>query len=154
MRPDLLNSIYYKLSEKEDTTNLQGNVNDYVKKVFVLFLDLLNHSGVSDLNEKIKVKTEFENGKVMEVVTEAGEHLIEMLLFSDEFKREIDELDDALMSGCDCRNKEGVVDKIKAILSDVGSESIELKDWVNAVKGMNDCEDFDAEESFFDLDDF
>ena len=154
MRPDLLNSIYYKLSEKEDTTNLQGNVNDYVKKIFVLFLDLLNHAGVNDLKEKIKVRTEFENGKVMEVVTEAGEHLIEMLLFSDDLEKEIEELDNSFMSGCDCQNKEGVVHKIKAILSDVGSESIELKDWIEAVRGMNDCEDFDAEESFFDLDDF
>jgi hypothetical protein len=47
-----------------------------------------------------------------------------------------------------------VLHKIKAIIADVGSESIELKDWIKAVNGLDGCEDFDAEEDFFDLDDF
>jgi hypothetical protein len=154
MRQDLLNSIYYKLSGTEESADLQGIVNNYVKKIFVLYLDLLNDAGVDNLTEKVKVKSEFGDGKVMETIVEAGEHLIEILLFSDHFKTEIQELDDTLVESCQCQNREGVLHKIKAIIADVGSESIELKDWIKAVNGLDGCEDFDAEEDFFDLDDF
>jgi hypothetical protein len=154
MKPNLLNSIYYKLSQTEDGIGLQSAANNYVKKVFMLYLELLDQAGVDDLNEKVKVRTEFANSKVLETECTAGEHLIEALLHSDDFENEMNELDQDFLNSCDCENKEGILHRIKAILSDVGSESIEKSDWLDAVNGMQNCKDYVSEEKFFDLDDF
>jgi hypothetical protein len=154
MKPNLLNSIYYKLSQTEEVKGLQNAVNNYTKKVFMLYLELLDQAGVDDLNERVKVKTEFANSKVLETECTAGEHLIEALLHSDDFEDEMKELDEIFLNSCQCNNKEGILHRIKAILSDVGSESIEQSDWLDAVDGMKNCEDFESEERFFDLDDF
>jgi len=43
---------------------------------------------------------------------------------------------------------------VKAIIEDIGSESVEQEDWMNALRKIDNCEDFEEEERFFDLDDF
>ncbi len=154
MKPNLLNSIYYKLSQVEEGEGLQNCVNNYAKKVFMLYLELLDQLDVDDLNEQVKVKLLLPSGKTHETLVNVGEHLIETLLNSDDFEDEISELDKDFLNKCNCPNKEGILHMVKAIIEDIGSESVEQEDWMNALRKIDNCEDFEREERFFDLDDF
>lgn len=142
MKPALLNSIYYKLSEAESKEGLQNIAALYAKKVYILYLDALDKAGVNNLHRKIKVKTKFPDGYVLESTYQAGEHIIESLFESDEFSREIKELDDMFLNSCECENKNIALNFLKIILKDVGSDSLDMNDWLEAIKNFSNCEEF------------
>lgn len=152
MKTALLNSIYYKLSTAEPQGGLQNLVNNYSKQVFVLFLDALDKAGIENLKKKIKVKTKFADGYVLESTFLAGQHMIETLFESEEYAKEIKELDQNFLNACECPQKEAVLHLLKAVLSEVGSESIDPKDWSEAVQHFTDCEEFAEEyENFIEF---
>ena len=138
MKPALLNSIYE--DDSKSLNNLHSLVSFYAKKIQILYLDLLDKSGIKNLDEKVKVITKFPDGYVLKNTYKAGHHFIEYLFENSDFKKDIEKLDEMFLNNCRCENKEEVLDHLKYILMECGSESISLKDWNKALKNFKTCD--------------
>ena len=153
MKPALLNSIYLKLSQ-ESHNDLNSLVNNYSKKIFMLYLDALHKAGVNDVNEKIKVSTKFDDGYVLNSVFKAGHHIIESIFESEEFKATIDEFDKMFLENCPCPNKINILHTLKSILIEIGGESADQEEWVSELEKIQACEDFNSFDELNNIDDF
>jgi hypothetical protein len=142
MNPALLNAIYHKIDSKKQFESLQDVVNYYEEKVFELYIGALSKVGIDNLDQKIKVTTKFPDGNTLTSVFKAGHHMIEVVLDSEEYRKEINELDTIFLKNCQCENKEDILDKLKYILMEVGSETIDKHEWSESVQGFSNCEDF------------
>ncbi len=146
MKSPLLNSIYLKMSQKNDLSGLKKTIDTYVKYMYVLYLDVLEDCGVNNLDEKIEVKTKFQDGYTLKHTYEAGYYLINLLLDSDEYKRAVSKLDERFLDECECPNKEQVLNYLKAIIADVGSETIEKEKWDSISEYFTDCPELSSDE--------
>lgn len=148
MKPALLNSIYHKMNPENSSGGLRSVAENYIKKAFLLYLDALEKAGVSDLNEKVKVKTKFKDGHEIESIYKAGHHMIEDLFEAEEYSVAIDELDQNFLNACECPNKDKALMILKLAIQEVGGESIEQKSWLKIANFFESCDPFsEIEES-------
>ena len=96
MKPALLNSIYK--DDSKSLNNLHSLVSFYAKKIQILYLDLLDKSGIKNLDEKVKVITKFPDGYVLKNTYKAGHHFIEYLFENSDFKKDIEPLIQKIIS--------------------------------------------------------
>ncbi len=146
MKSPLLNSIYLKLSQTDDLSGLKKAVSTYIKYMYILYLDVLEDCGVNDLDEKIEVKTKFQDGYTLKHTYEAGYYLINLLLDSDEYKKAIQNLDSRFLDECECPNKEQVLNYLKAIIAEVGSETIKKEEWDEISNYFENCPELQGED--------
>jgi hypothetical protein len=142
MKPALLNSIYNKLDSEESLNDLQNLINHYVKKVFVLYLNLLDKVGIKNLDQTILVTNKMPDGYIMKNKFKAGHHMITSLLEGENTKHDIEELDHLFLKHCTCPNAKDILAEIKYGIEDVGSESIDQDEWIERFKGHDNCEDY------------
>ena len=141
MKPALLNSIYK--DDSKSLNNLHSLVSFYAKKIHILYLNLLDKSGIKNLDEKIKVSTKFPDGYVFTNTYKAGHHFIEYLFEGPDFRKDIEKLDEMFLDNCRCGNKEDILEWLKHYLTEEGSETISFKEWEKSLKDFNTCESFD-----------
>jgi hypothetical protein len=141
MKPALLNSIYK--DDSKSLNNLHSLVSFYAKKIHILYLNLLDKSGIKNLDEKIKVSTKFPDGYVLTNTYKAGYHFIEYLFEGPDFRKDIEKLDEMFLDNCRCENKEHILEWLKYYLTEEGSETISFKEWEKSLKDFNTCESFD-----------
>jgi len=141
MKPALLNSIYE--DDSKSLNNLHSLVSFYAKKIQILYLDLLDKSGIKNLDEKVKVITKFPDGYVLKNTYKAGHHFIEYLFEGPDFRKDIEKLDEMFLNNCRCENKEEILDWLKHYLIEEGSKTVSFKDWEKSLKDFKTCESFD-----------
>jgi len=146
MKPALLNSIYNK---EQNFDSLRGLTDYYAKKMFVLYLNSLNKAGIDNLDQEITVTTKFPDGYEMHNTFKAGEHLMEALFDSEETKSEIQKLDQTFLENCQCPNKEDILNKLKFVLIEIGSQSVSQEEWTKELGAFGDCSDFEEVEEDF-----
>jgi hypothetical protein len=135
MKPALLNSIY---EDAKPLNNFNELAKQYAKKIHVLYLNLLDKAGVKNLDEKIKVTTKFPDGYVMTDTFKAGHHLIEYLFDSDTTQNQIQKLDNEFLKNCSSSKKEELLEKIKHVISEEGSENLNLNNWLDVVEDIKE----------------
>jgi hypothetical protein len=141
MKPALLNSIYE--DDSKSLNSLHSLVSFYAKKIQILYLDLLDKSGIKNLDEKVKVITKFPDGHVLKNTYKAGHHFIEYLFEGPDFRKDIEKLDEMFLNNCRCENKEDILDWLKHYLIEEGSKTVSFKDWEKSLKDFKTCESFD-----------
>lgn len=134
MKPALLNSIYLKTSKHEYFHSLNELIEFYVDKLYVLYLNVLDDAGVSNLNEKIKVKTKLPSGKIITDHYSAGLHLIDVLFDSDQYEHDLHKLDSIFLKNCQEKNKEEILDKIKYVFSEVACNTLDKKEIIKEIQ--------------------
>ena len=131
----LLNSIYKQCSS-QDFSNPGELINYYVNKIHLLFLDILDQSGIDNLDEKIKVTSKFEDGYILTSLFRAGEHFIDVIFSSTDYEKEISKLDKMFLDNYNSQNeedkedKEDTLEKIKHIISEIAPETIDKEEWL------------------------
>lgn len=141
MKPSLLNSIYVKLSKQEFSTKLEQDVNEFINKVYVLFLETLEDQGITNLEQRIKIDR-YDQPTV-------GNFILETILYGDPFKKQMEKFENEFLQNCDCEYKEEILGFLKSVLNEEGCESTDILEWNNMSKGFADCEDFsDLREKF------
>jgi hypothetical protein len=105
-----------------------------------MYLDVLEKSGIKNLDQKINVKTKFPDGHIMTDTFKAGHHFIEHVFFSEETQKELEKLDDTFLKNCKCKDKEELLEHLKYVIQEVGSEDLNIKSWLDATKNFNSCD--------------
>lgn len=131
MKPQLLDSIYYSNQQPQNDV-----VSFYVKKIYALFVDLLDKSGINNLSEMISADITLSNGKVLKNKLQAGHYFIDYILFSDKTKEEIEKLDKIFLQNIQSDNPEETLEHIKYILVEEASETLDMKQWLEALKNI------------------
>ena len=145
MKPALLDSIYHKINTGQTFDDLKSLADFYAQKVYTLYLDSLKKSGITNLDETIKVTSKLQDGYILKNTFRAGDHMIEALFHSQDYSRDIKKLDDTFLDNCQCPNKEEVLHKLKFVLIEIGSESIGQDEWLKELGAFSDCNNFPTE---------
>lgn len=139
MKSALLNAIYRTAGE-ESVHDLKDAILYYMEKVYLLYIDALDSANVNNLDEMIEVTLKFPDGYTMTNTLRAGDHLIDMVLDSDEYRKNIQKLDEIFLQHSHCPEKEEHLAYLKYILSEVGAETLDKDEWTEAVlSAMSEC---------------
>ncbi len=133
----LLNSIYQQHSAPQNISDMSGLINYYVNKIHLLFLDILDQSGIDNLDQKIKVTTKFDDGYMLTSVFTAGAHFIDVIFASEDYEKEISKLDETFLKNCPSPNKEDILEKLKHVIAEIASETIDKEEWIKEINELN-----------------
>lgn len=139
MKSDLLNSIYQKHDSQHDFNNTKDLMNFYVNKIHLLYVDALDKAGIENLDQKIKVTTKFDDGYVLTNVFNAGHHIIDVVFDSEDYSKNLENLDKTFLQKCTCPDKEDLLEKIKHIIAEIGSETIDKQEWLKELDHLKTC---------------
>lgn len=146
MKPSIFNSINDNEPMSPDSIN--GLIEYYTDKIHAMYVNLLKELGVEHLDEKITVVTTLSDNDKVTNTFKAGHHVIEMLFQSGETRRDIEKLDKKFLTLCPCNHKTSILNQIKYLLMEVGSETIDKQEWADAISGLNTCEDLNNIDDF------
>lgn len=146
MKPSIFNNINDDENVSSDSIN--GLIEYYTDKIHAMYVDLLKELGVEHLDEKITVVTKLSDNDKVTSTFKAGHHVIEMLFQSGETRKEVSLLDKRFLTLCPCSHKTSILNQLKYLLMEVGSETIDQKEWKEAISGLNTCEDLNNIEDF------
>ena len=97
------------------------------------------------MSGKIKIKTTFPDGYVLEYTQEAGFHLINFVFDSKDYKNQIKKLDDEFLDSCECSNKNKILNILKAAIVEVGSDTADSDDWNTIANDFSDCASYELD---------
>lgn len=133
MNPILLNSIYNK-EDHNKFNDLSSLVEYYTKKVFLLFFSALENAEINHPSEKIKVTNKYSDGQEMTRIYPAGEHFMNLVLYSDDYKKEMEKINKMFYENCPCKDKKYTLSWVHSILEDLADESVNLEEWLKMMK--------------------
>jgi hypothetical protein len=133
MKNSLLNSIY---SKKTPSKNFDDLLEFYVDKIFIMYLNALEDAGISNVDEKIKVKQKYL-GKMITVESTGGDYATTIVFDTNEFQDAIDKLDKIFLDHCEFTHKKDILDTVKYLLREVGCHTADKSDWLEVLKTSN-----------------
>jgi|APCry1669189534_1035231.scaffolds.fasta_scaffold09702_5 hypothetical protein len=133
MNNALLNSIYYKKSEKK-IQSYDDLVENYVNNLFILYLNLLDEHNIQNLNEAVKVKRKTPDGTTYNTTMPAGWYCVNSIFTAPGYEDKAEDLDKMFLENCHEKDKEKQLESIKNLFMDLACENLDKDEVVDIIK--------------------
>lgn len=125
-------------SHNSPPTGVKGSAEQYLNRVYLLFLDLLEQNKVNDVHEQVKVTVTFRDGSTEEDTLEAGSYLVEKIFETHEYE----DIKKRFLDSCSCPNKDEMINYLQYLVKEYGGDTIEKDDWLDLAEEFEDCLEF------------